>query len=1065
MTKRTANTNEAENDVFSFDDITGLDTEFMEEPVTQAGPVEEKPIDYTKEPFEVFPGIVFDPTAPKPEYLQEGTTVDRIVDYFTTPDPRYRLKSEINRENETERLSKEIGGMYGTEGEFDYDGREVREIVGLSNLPTFGFMQTSDQALNSLEASLGEGNVRVFEDKNPRTIFSPRFYVSVKREDGSFTPFGSPTQEMLDYAAMLSGELAYEIAAGSAVAGASFATAAAVTAATSFTGPLAPFIGAITFATVAYNGSGAQEIFKQEVLKERLQLTDEEAAEAESYFEGVVRVVQESTPFIGEPFTFEERLAAGLGALGILSGGIVDKIGLMQARFGKRLVEEQVTGVFPTARPAAAAAKATKAKPGTPEAEIPIVVARGDDFIMPGTLDVTLTDKQGTQKVLGALGLQDISDSPIIKRLGNLATQTSVIIPRTIKRNIQSATDYLTTYSKNMGRGNFGQFRSDLKAMRDFYLKNRNRTPEFEALGIGIKQLDETFMALRFAEAQGLYNRVFTKVGKSSYDLTDLKSQIERIGRPVVPVREGIDEPISAAQLGMQAGEPRVYDTLDALREIATTKDGLITFNTMDAAIRKFNQANPGYALRRKDMENVDSPAKLLQMFAIRFGEMASDIKNLPTQTNATRDARSAAMEVRESLLNLIGNPADKKFGEADKKLLIEELGAANAFYKETADIAEAALTQSQLRMTETAVNPGQLARNILLKPEELDRAGTLQAIAQQQAYVRNALDGTPQGNVMAMDSLRETFDTLVKEKIAMSMSQGLDMPSSPSALNDFLKGFSNVERELLGYPPAKIDEAVAEAAQLARLGADDFVAVVGETAAKSSPFYKRFSAAFANKDNINENLEKLISVASAETASTGSMENLRKGFFDYLISEDSGVLIFNNKNTPFQDANTYDINPTRLVEIINLAQEGAPQLQRILTPEDFAVLDMLSTYTMTINKQAADAGTALSGAQLISNIFTTDPQKFVGALARMAAQQRVSKIFTSEAVVEKALALGAKDPGMLSTIKTYFTGKAAIGATLANIAVNPEPEDEQTARMLDANVEEIPDVEDIFLD
>ena len=50
------------------------------------------------------------------------------------------------------------------------------------------------------------------------------------------------------------------------------------------------------------------------------------------------------------------------------------------------------------------------------------------------------------------------------------------------------------------------------------------------------------------------------------------------------------------------------------------------------------------------------------------------------------------------------------------------------------------------------------------------------------------------------------------------------------------------------------------------------------------------------------------------------------------------------------------------------------------------------------------DAGAALSGAQLISNLYTFDPRKFISAITRIAAQRRVAQFIASGTMAERAL-------------------------------------------------------------
>ena len=127
-------------------------------------------------------------------------------------------------------------------------------------------------------------------------------------------------------------------------------------------------------------------------------------------------------------------------------------------------MEEIVTdsSIRPSAVQSQRLSEATKAIPGS------------DDALFEG-VDVTLETKQVTA-TLGGLTAIDITDNQIFQRLGALASQTSVIIPKKIREASQSATDYLLAMD-NFGGGDFKQFRDDLDALQDFHSKNCDNSP------------------------------------------------------------------------------------------------------------------------------------------------------------------------------------------------------------------------------------------------------------------------------------------------------------------------------------------------------------------------------------------------------------------------------------------------------------------------------------------------------------------------------------------------------------------------------------------------------------
>ena len=1018
-------------------------------PAPAPAPVEEESTE-----IEIRPGVLFDPSIEDTrtraplfglEFLEDVPVLGDLPPNIAAaePDPRYRLKSEKIEEDTTERLSKIIGEEGGT---YDPDGTEIKNIIGNEGLAAFGFVETVEEARKLYENIHGKGKVRVFEDTNPRTVFSPQFYISLEQDDGTFTPFSSPVQSTADYAKMLSGTVGYDVAAGSATVGTAFSTAAVVTAAAAPTGPFAPLLGGLTFGYMLYAGGGTTEKFKQEVLKDQLGLEAKEADEAETLLGQIYDTINRGyTPsgsafgieFTGDKFTDQERLAAQLELLLGGAGGIVTKLRLTLGRRGQAFLEDTAASldIYPSARKAQEASVATGARPGSDAAKVDGV-------------DMTLVDATGRQVTLGGMTLKSVTDSRIIGRLSGLAEQTSVIIPRKIRESTQSAVDYLKTYKDNLGGGDFGLFRRSLNDMQDFFSKNRDKTPEYKKIGTSIQELDKLFRALRFDEAKGLYARVFDSVGTSSYNMGPAIDKIIANTRTIVP---GLDDAgkRTGSNLQMQAGEPNLFDAIEAVKGLGNKEaGGVLTYQGMDAAIAAFNKANPAYAISRTSKDyNIDSPAKLLHMFATRFGEMGSDLAALPNPSTAAKNARSTAMEMRETLLDMIGNP--EGVDDAVKANIRNDLNDANAFYKETYDIVEKAQTRTKTKVLKYT-EPGQFSRDILDKGRNIATEELLEALGKQQDYVMaNLARANVVNSPMALTKLQDSFKELVDANIALSMPGKAGEKSAPTALRDFFTNFSDDELATLGYDRAAKQQALQDADQLAELASGDFVEVVGKNAADNSPFLLRFKNVFNDPSKINDNLGKLITIAQRESAGAG-MENLRKGFFDYLVSTQSGVLKRVQSNTAYSKVGDFEIDSAKLGELLDQAIEVAPNLSKILNEKDMAVLKMLQSYTATLSRSGADAGSALSGAQIIGELFTIDPLKLGRGLARLGAQKRIATLFTNDNLVSAAVGLGSKEVGgTKSTILNYFFGPGSIGTIVANIATGESPEAAETRKML----------------
>jgi hypothetical protein len=181
-------------------------------------------------------------------------------------------------------------------------------------------------------------------------------------------------------------------------------------------------------------------------------------------------------------------------------------------------------------------------------------------------------------------------------------------------------------------------------------------------------------------------------------------------------------------------------------------------------------------------------------------------------------------------------------------------------------------------------------------------------------------------------------------------------------------------------------------------------------------------------------------------------MENLRRGLLDGILSRESGVFESIAKNTPQGRVGTDRINANNFINIVRTVQD-TPIFKEILTTQDFEVLKGLSTYVATIQKSAADAGSALSGAQIIGNLFTLDPSKFISGLARLSAQKNMSKLFTNDTFVQIMSGLG-DIPAMTNKqkIKEIFFGDGAVGQTVATIALAAQREQAETPAINQTN-------------
>ena len=187
------------------------------------------------------------------------------------------------------------------------------------------------------------------------------------------------------------------------------------------------------------------------------------------------------------------------------------------------------------------------------------------------------------------------------------------------------------------------------------------------------------------------------------------------------------------------------------------------------------------------------------------------------------------------------------------------------------------------------------------------------------------------------------------------------------------------------------------------------------------------------------------------EKEAAAATDNLRKSLFDYIISKESGVLFeITEKNAVFAQVGDITINPTALNNIIEKFN-SAGVFDRILNKKvklaggkEISEKEMLlgmQNYVGVISQAGADAGSALSGAQLISNLFTLEPKKFIDAVARISAQGRLAVLFSNKKFADAMTGLGkpkatTRAGRIKENLKTFMFGKGSVSNIVAQVAL-----------------------------
>lgn len=991
-------------------------------------------------PIEVYPGVMFDPK--KADELPKEKTFFGLFDtpsseaFSETTTQALAQSQELFEEARIDRLTPKAQ-EYGVN--VDPRGTEVSNLISASGAQKELYLaDTDEQYFNAMEKTFGKGNVRMIKDDGPNlSMFAPRNYVSVKRDDGTYTDFAPATvgaEAMVERYAP--GVLA-ETGASLAIVPAAFATSAATAA---VSGPLAVVTAPIMFAYTLYVGGKSVEAGRQ-YLQDELGLNKEEALQ----FSGTLDLIKELT--VPEAFQAGEateaekqrEIAGALETAFALIPALKDK---MKLAIGSVRSKGQIK---PTTYESAVRAQETVAE-----------TAAG------GAMDIGIP--------LENLMLQQVVPSRLIGRVSSLAEQTSLIIPLKTQEQMQSVVAYLKKYGDDVGEGDFKKFQQDvagigqtLKSVRDAPVGER---PDLTTIGENLGRLEDTFLRLRAIEARGLYADVFDKVKNSSYNLDDIRAFLPENTTTIIPVTPAdatkLDKTTIAADLPPEVrGERLMSNLMDSLITMGKVqKDGTRQINPSQirAAVKKFAEDNPGFNF---DAKSVDSPAKILQLFASRYGELARDtFSTAGTATNPKLFGQ--AMDMRNALLDLIGKPVKPIDGVADN------LAKANNFYKETFELTGTDLqTQARIgrRSTQTP-EPATLAEQLTTVPggggRALPATVTMENINAQEAYVRQNIDRIDPSKtgpevIGAATDLKNSFASVLSSKLARMNPTDLADVTGATDVARFLDSFEPRQLRALGIDEAQEAQLRNDATVIANLQrGGSLEQILG--APPSGTMAEVFETALSGDSaQIRASLNELLAVGRRQATPEGKERvatNLREGLLNFIISPQSGVLKKVQSNSAFAEVGQQTIDVAALQNVMTKLK-SAGVFRDILNETDEKVLDAITEYAGVINRQGADAGSALAGAQIIGEMFTVDPGKFVSGLARLGTQARVARLLANDEFVKAVTGTG-KTQTTADKLKQMFFGSGAYGTLIAKVAMEGmgirESDADQTERMLQSS-------------
>ena len=417
-----------------------------------------------------------------------------------------------------------------------------------------------------------------------------------------------------------------------------------------------------------------------------------------------------------------------------------------------------------------------------------------------------------------------------------------------------------------------------------------------------------------------------------------------------------------------------------------------------------------------------------------------------------------------------------KKFPKIDG--IDKKLKEANAFYKETMTKIEAPL-QIEARIAsktggETTVIPSALGITETATAPVGRNNVTLSNIRFQEEYIAKNINKS-NFDKRNLGKLQQAFADVISFKLAGAGNATLTKIESAESVKAYIQSFTKRERLNLGLTPEAEKTLFKDLEILSKLNALDIPARYKLGARiNNAELGDIFSSAIAKTDDLGfkqdiDTMLEIINRMPNPPAKKEALDNVGQGLIDFAISRQSGVIKeITEGNAVFAQIGDKTIDPKALNAVIDKFKK-AGVFDKILTKpiilkdgKKISMKEMLENfqnYAGVISQTGADAGSALSGAQLIGNLFTLNPKKFVEAITRISAQGRIGKLLTNKAFADALTGLAKPKATtafgkMMERQKQYFFGKGSISNILAQFAVKGAQEynrtsDSQTDKML----------------
>ena len=973
------------------------------------------------------------------------------------------------------RLS-EAAQSFGVDVIPGYESDEIAKLIAekskaldLDGQQLLYLADTPEQYKNALGQMFGDENVRMIEDKGVNyNMFAPQHYVSVKTADG-WTDFAPATVGLGSFLDRYAPGIGAETAAYLPLVPLAMKVGA-VTA--SVSGPFAIATAPIATAYTLFAGGKGLEKGRQ-FLQDTYGLNGAQADAVKGYFDTITDAVKEiAFPEFIQDFADDTFAEVAFTPTDNIPGSTTEEKSQQMAAY-----IESALGTVPGLRALIRQAKHKLFESGA----IDVIKKYKESGVNTQAIAVRTQGKGtkgaddplylGAGSMLKSLTLPQISKSKILDRLTSLVAQNTVRIDEKLREQMKSLVNYAQAAKDKVGAGDVKAFRQTLENVGTSLNSYKNAAPPAVAatdrsllkIGESLGSLEEMFLAMRHMVSQNQYGDIFSKLKNAKYDLSSVRERLSSDLRTIIPTTAPASKPKTRVDPDMMAptrGEMQFDNLIDEIMKLGTSQPNgsrQLNKDQVGKAVERFQTEHPEFTFTPED---ITSPAELLHMYAKRFGDLA--VNTFGTGAPAYNPGRyKQAIGMKNALLDLIGSPIglDKKEATAIRK----QLDDANEYSSETFELTSTDV-QNKARIArrgpETAES-GQLAADIAYPKAEVTKTTLNMAEQSRQIqqfleipqnvkdltkYLKDKnsavdLDKTAPKAIQAFDDLQTYVKNRVDDALNRTATADTSIQKPVTALDDVLSEFKDPAlRDALGLTEDVVAQLRIDASLLAKFRDSQVIGNVRDLAPNSS-FNEVFSQIdFSSRATIRKDLDNItlaVRRAPNAEAKAAAKQNLREGLFSFLLSPESGVLKTVAKSGTILDYGDIEVDADKLTKLIDDVRASGGD--DILTEIDFAILEGIAQYSAVVKAQIADAGSALSGAQIIGNLFTLDPRKFASGIARLTSQDRIAKLLISEDMVQMALGQG-RPATRLEKIKNLFFGKTSIGSIVLNEAMKEDP-------------------------